>query len=340
MPALSVAFLGTGGIAEKHSLFLKDCSDVQIVGGCDIREDAVSSLWQRTWGDQDDVQCPPSFTDADQMYEQTKPDAVVICSPHTLHFEHCTQAIDRGCHVLVEKPMVTAAADAYKLRDKVKESGKVLIVAFNTSFSPEFSYVRNTIRDKSLGELRQVCGYLTQPWLRFVSGSGTWRMDPKLSGGGQAYDSGAHMFNSLCWSVESNVAKVQAFVDSLGHPVDINSNINVLFENGVMASIVISGECEAHVGHMTFIFTNGRIDVDGWGASWMNVHDDKGQVKYPKITDDMDPGAPAKNFVDAILGRADPRTGPNNGIVHSELMDAIYESARTGSVVTPKRGII
>jgi predicted dehydrogenase len=58
-------------------------------------------------------------------------------------------------------------------------------------------------------------------------------------------------------------------------------------------------------------------------------------VKYPVI-----PGraqTPDDNFIDAILGRAEPRTSLQNGIVQSELMDAIYESARTGLPAKPQR---
>jgi len=252
-----------------------------------------------------------------------------------LHFDHCMQALAHGCHVLVEKPMVTDSKDAYRLRDKINDSGKTFVIGYNTSCSAEFAYLRRTIRDGSLGRLIQVCGYLTQGWKSDTLGS--WRQDLALSGGGQAYDSGAHILNSLCWGVDAPVAKVHAFVDNCGIDVDVNTNINVLFENNVMASIVVSGDCSAAGAHMSFIFTDGRIDIDGWGATWMNVFDRKGQVKYPAVTADMDAGQPAQNFVDAILGRAEPRATVENGVVLSELMDQIYESGRTGTVAVPKR---
>ena len=47
------------------------------------------------------------------------------------------------------------------------------------------------------------------------------------------------------------------------------------------------------------------------------------------------PEGPDDNFIDAILGRAEPQTSPINGVIQSELMDAIYESARTGQVARP-----
>ena len=88
---------------------------------------------------------------------------------------------------------------------------------------------------------------------------------------------------------------------------------------------------------MTYIFDNGRIDIDGWGGSWIKVFDGSQQIENPPITDDMNAGNPDDNFIDAILGRAEPRTTPTNGIIQSELMDAIYESARTGQPARPKK---
>ena len=83
-----------------------------------------------------------------------------------------------------------------------------------------------------------------------------------------------------------------------------------------------------------FIFDNGRIDVDGWGGSWITVYEGRNKVKYPAITGAAQ--SPNDNFIDAILGRAAARTSAENGIVQSDLMDAIYESARTGKPAKPK----
>ena len=88
---------------------------------------------------------------------------------------------------------------------------------------------------------------------------------------------------------------------------------------------------------MALIFDNGRIEVDGWSGGWIRVFKGGEQLDPPPITDQMSAGSPDDNFIDAILGRAEPRTSPVNGIIQSELMDAIYESARTGLPAKPVR---
>ena len=82
-------------------------------------------------------------------------------------------------------------------------------------------------------------------------------------------------------------------------------------------------------------FEKGRVEVDGWGGSWIKVFKQgEGQIKYPPIKGQAE--TPNDNFINAILGRDEPMTSPLNGINQSELMDAIYESAKTGQIAHPK----
>jgi len=231
--------------------------------------------------------------------------------------------------------MVTSLDHAYKLADKVKETGKILTIGYNTPCSAEMYYLRECIRKKTLGNLELVTGFISQDWMRGTAGR--WRQDPALSGGGQAYDSGAHIFNSLCWNVESDIEEVFAFVDNHGTRVDINSVSSIKFSNGVLANITIGGNCPGGGTFMAFIFDGGRVEVDGWGAGWINIWRGAEKVKYPPITPEMGSPSPDHNFVDAILGRAEPRTSVRNGIIQSQLMDCIYESQRTGMPARPKK---
>ena len=181
-----------------------------------------------------------------------------------------------------------------------------------------------------------VTGYVTQNWTDFTAG--TWRQEPSLSGGGQAYDTGAHLLNSLCWSVESDVSEVFAYLDNHGTKVDVNSVINVRFVNGVLASMAVSGNCSSVGSDAAFIFEGGRVEIDGWSGRWIRIYDGNGQQKYPLITGQ--PQTPDDNFIDAIMGRAEPRTTPQNGIVQSQLMDCIYESAKDRKTGQTKGALI
>ncbi|MBD3180811.1 hypothetical protein GF312_00865 [Candidatus Poribacteria bacterium] len=334
MEKIRLAMIGCGGNSSGHARRMKGKPEVQIVAGCDVNTDIVDAYIERNLPEVKPK--PKAYDDLDKMLEEVKPDAVLISTPHTLHFEQGMKSLDAGCHVFMEKPMVTSAEHAYKIAEKVKETGKVFVIGYNTSCSANFYYLREQIRSGAFGKLELVIGYITQNWKKGTAGK--WRQNPELSGGGQTYDSGAHLLNSLCWSVESSVEEVFAFVDNVGTPVDINSSINVKFENGVFASIVVSGNCPSPGGtHMAFIFDGGRIEIDGWGGGWIKVFKGTELLEPPPITPEMSGGTPDDNFIDAILGKAEPRTNPVNGIIQSELMDAIYESAETDKPARPKR---
>lgn len=331
MSKVRVAIMGCGGMAGAHAGRYKNNPDVEIVACCDVDEPRVEAFIQRNLPDYKPK--PTVYTDPAKMYAQARPDAVSIVTPHTLHFEHGMQALQAGCHVLMEKPMVTDSDQAHKLAAEVKRSGKILCIGYNTPCTPEFRYLRELVRSKELGRLELVSGWLAQNWKRGTAGS--WRQDPKLSGGGQMYDSGAHLFNSLVWTVEQPIKEVQAFVDNQDTPVDINGTVNIKFADNTLASITISGNCPNDGAGMYLFFENGRVEIDGWGGSWIRIWKGRqGQVKYPVVEGQAE--SPNDNFIKAVLGKAEPQTSPTNGIQQSELMDAIYESARTGQIARPK----
>lgn len=328
MAKLRIGIIGCGGMGGVHARRLKAMAEVEVAALCDLTTEIAGAFRQQHFGDAGkDI---PVYAGSAALYAGTALDAVVIATPHTLHFAQGMEALDHGCHVLMEKPMVTRAADAYALAARVKESGKVFTIGYNTPCTPAFGYLREKIRSNAFGKLELVTGYLSQWWMKATAGK--WRQDPNFSGGGQAYDSGAHLMNSLVWSVESRPAEVFAFVDNHGTAVDINSVIAIRFENGVMASLCISGNCPAAAGPMSFLFDNGRVDIDGWGGSWLDVFV-KGEPESPELPK-LD-GTPDRNFVDSVLGRCVPLTSPLNGIYHTEIMDAIYRAATTGRAVKP-----
>lgn len=328
MAKIRVGIWGCGGYSGAHARRFAANNDVQVAALCSRSQANMEGLVARRLSAVEP--CPAFFTDPAEMLAEANLDAVAIVTPHTLHFEHAMMALDAGCHVLVEKPMVTKTADAVALERKVGETGKAMVVCYNTAFTLPCQYVRNAVRTGSFGRLEMVTGYLSQDWKRLTSGM--WRHDPSLSGGGQAYDSGAHMLNTVCWAVESRARDVMAFMDCQDDTVDINSAIAIRFDNGVLASLAVGGNCPTDGSHMSFLFDGGRIDVDGWKGEWIRAW--KGQEEVSDLPECAGEADPNTNFIDAIMGRSEPLCTARNGVVQCELMDAIYESAATGKPVS------
>jgi len=323
---INIGVIGSGGIISKHIRHLADRTDAGITALCDVVPDRIQATKETYFEDK----TVNGYATPEDMYNSETLEAVIITTPHTLHYGQAVQALEADCHVFLEKPMTTSSKDALQLAAKAEKQGKVVAVGYNTASRPVFQYLREQIRNKTWGSLEMVTGFLSQNWMTMTTG--LWRQDPALSGGGQAYDSGAHILNSLLWSVESEPETVFAFTDNKDCAVDINSVMSIRFANGVLANITISGNCVSDGGHMAFIFEQALVEIDGWGGSWIKVHA-KDQPETPEI--DIPEVFPIINFVETIQGKTQVAAGTKNGINHSLLMDGIYASARTGKPVNP-----
>ncbi len=328
MNAKRVGILGCGGFAGAHARRLKVVGDVRIVALADVSEEKMGGLVQRRL--QDYAPTPVFYTDVEQMFREARLDGVVIVTPHVLHFQQAVRALDAGCHVLVEKPMVLNAGEAAQLAAKVKSSGRKVVVGYNPPYTAAFQYLRETIRDGRLGRLQLVNGYLSQNWRKLTAGS--WRQDPEWSGGGQAFDSGAHLLAGICWAVGVAPEEVFAFIDKQETRVDINAVISARFAGGVMASVAVGGDCLSNGSHSAYLFEGGKIEIDGWGGQWVKAF--RGEETIADTSESGMEPAPDGNFVDVLHERAEPICGVDDGLRMAQLMDAMYKAARTGKPET------
>jgi predicted dehydrogenase len=261
------------------------------------------------------------------MYREQELDAVVICTPHSLHAGQALEALEAGCHVLIEKPMVTTLADARSIEKRSAANPELLLgVCFNPAYSPALERARQAVRDRRYGGLELVHGYLSQDWYRLTDG--TWRHDPAVSGGGQTMDSGAHLLNSLLSIVQSPVRTVYAVLSERERGIDINAALTVRFDNGVAASLAIGGNSPPDGGQTVLLFENGRIELDAWKGDWYRGIAADGTVDELLDLGEADPDGA---FIDAIRGGGPLAAGLREGVDTAALTDAIYRSAASGT---------
>ncbi|MCL2640236.1 MAG: Gfo/Idh/MocA family oxidoreductase [Phycisphaerales bacterium] len=321
---IKLALVGCGGMCYAHVNRLKDVPEAEVVALCDIKPEATEKMWKNSYGSDKSIRRYDSF----ESLMKDPPRGlrgVVLVTPHTVHFPHAMMALEKGYDVLVEKPMVTSSAHAKKLAAQVKKTGRHLQIAFQAPFCAEFAYIREALQNEAIGELQTITAYSCQGWKQATNLGNGWRQNPKLSGGGQMYDTGAHLFNSIAWLIDRPALEVYCRLDKKGTPVDINAAITILFEGGVLGSVTISGNTPGWQEGIWLAGDKGRL-VTGIHGGKLEHYDIKGQlIKYPRVTQaHFDP---TKNFVHCLLGVAEPRCTVRYGILHSWLMDALYESA-------------
>lgn len=327
---INLAIIGCGGMSHSHGDWLNDIPEAKVVALCDIKPENMDRLWKAKFGGREEIR---RYDSMEKLLKSPPKglDAVIIITPHTLHFPQAMAALDAGYHVLVEKPMVTSTAHAKKLAERVKKTGLLLQVSFQASYSCEFAYIRHVLQTGGIGELQTVTAWSHQAW-KPKGGKDTWkwRHDPKLSGGGQMYDTGAHLFNAIAWALDRPVEEVFCWIDNKGMPVDINAVMTIRWEGGVLGTVTISGNNPGWDEGIIIAGDQGRLHT-GIHAGRLEHYDTRGKIKYPPVT--FPNYTPDRNFVHCLLGKAEPMCPVRYGILHSWLMDALYRSAKTKAPV-------
>lgn len=325
-----IALVGCGGMAHWHAQQLQKIEEAKVVALCDPRAEQTAEFKQKYFND------ATEHATMEAMLESPPPklDAVVLVTPHTLHYNECKTALARGLHVLVEKPMVTSSAHAYDLWQRVKESKRKFAIGFQAPYTPEYQAIAKMRDSGFFGTPQIIAGWLAQGWKNATAK--TWRQDPQLSGGGQMYDSGAHVFNGIMWLMNSPVIEVACFYDNCNTAVDINGVAIMKFANGAMGSVSIGGNSPGWDVSIT-LQTDQMVLKTGPHGGWLDATRN-GKKYYPQVTQEDHPaaGTPHLNFIRAILDREELVSPVRYGVLHSVLMDALYESAEKHCPVAVK----
>jgi predicted dehydrogenase len=322
---LNFAFVGCGNMAGWHASELLKLGEVRIAAVIDPNPAAMAAFKQK--------HCP-----AAAEYESLETlllkapvdlDAVVIVTPHTLHFQQAKLALDHGLHVLVEKPMVTSTPDAYELWRAVNRSGKKLGITFQSPYTANFGYLATARDAGTLGKVHAISGWISQNWA--AQTADTWRQNPALSGGGFVCDTGAHLLNSVMWLMNDPVTEVSAVLDNLDRPVDITGSATLRFQNGAVASLTFAGSTPTFENSLTLFTDRYTIQTDAYGRK-LEMYGPDRTAFDPQIAP-TEGGTPHGNLVAALHGREPLRAPVRYGVLLSALMDAMYQSAGSGLTV-------
>ena len=161
---------------------------------------------------------PKGYADYREMLEAEKPDVVHICTPNDSHFDIAMFAMQRGIHVICEKPMTRTLDEARALVEYASAHDIINAVNFNCRFYPQILEARSTVQSGSLGNIRAVLGGYLQDWL-FWDTDYSWRLEPEISGESRAFaDIGSHWIDMV--EFVTGLRAVEVFADfETFHPV-------------------------------------------------------------------------------------------------------------------------
>jgi predicted dehydrogenase len=323
---IRVGFIGAGGISPGHYQRLHATGKAEVVALNDPSPESLQRFYKN---------CPgsdklPTYADYRDMLKAEQLDAVEIMSPHVFHTDQILTSLNKGLHVLCEKPMTCTIAEAKKVLKKAETSGKVLMLSYQRHFEPSFRYMREQIQKGALGKIEYVQAIQGQEWLRATKGS--WRQKKAISCGGQINDSGSHLVDIIMWVTGLRIQEVYAKMDNFGTEVDINSTLTMLFDNGALGSMSVVGNAPCWHEDHTIVGSKGAFYLrQGIGLIQEDATGKQVPIKFKKYDKDPD-----SNFIDCILGKDVPQTPPECGLRTIEVTEAAWRSAAEGKAVRVK----
>ncbi len=355
MSRLRIGIIGCGSIAnKKHMPSLKKINEVEMVAFCDIIEERAVKAAQ-DFG----AEGAKAYTDFDEMLKNEKLDVVHICTPNNMHAAATIASMEAGCHVMCEKPMAKNVEQAQQMLDAQKRTGKKLTIGYQNRFAPEQLYLHEACENGDLGEI-----YYAEAEAIRRRGVPTWGVfiDEEAQGGGPLIDIGTHALDMTLWhmnnykvkSVKGSVFKklgkqtrtgnVWGDWDTEKYTAEDSAFGFVTMENG--ATIIVKSSwainlADSREAMCVLAGTKAgadchdglRINTVKYGKQVIEkVATDIGGVTYngeKLYSSDIE----ARQWIDAILNDTDPCVLPEQAFVVTQILEAIYESAKTGKTI-------
>jgi len=326
-----VGIIGTGAMARTHLRQMLPREDTIVVALCEPSPaalDLAATEFSRVG-----LPIPPNEPDWSRFVERfaAQLDVAFIITPHVFHAAQTTACLEAGVDVLLEKPMVMNAPEAEALIATRDRTGRLLVVAFTGSLSPQVRAASRMIASGEVGALLNVNAVVWQDWA--VKTAGTWRQDPASSGGGFLFDTGAHMLNTVTDIAGQEIDQVAAWLDDDDRAVDIRGVIIARLGSGALVTMNGCGRAIPGYGSDVRVFCERatfrtgiwgeRLEMQKFGSRRLSP-----VRAVPKRT-------VWEQFLAVRSGSELNPSPPEVGLKMARLWDAIRESsARGGAVVS------
>lgn len=315
MSTTRFALIGTGGIAQTYSQAFRACDSSDLTAVADIDRDSAEAFAEPF---------KATFTENYRDLNTDDFDAVVVSTPPNTHREIATYFMDKGVHVLCEKPLCLSVEDAVAMAENAEKNGVVFTMATKFRFVEDIVKAKSLMASGAIGEVIQFENAFTAD----VDMTSRWNANAEVGGGGVLIDNGTHSVDIIRYFL-GGITDILA-VDA-GSKRDMSVDENVMMfaksKKGVVARIDLTWGINKELPNFVSIYgTSGTIHV-GWGESkyktssnpeW-NVFGtgyDKVQAFVSKLA----------NFRGAINGTDQLLVSPQDAVASVQVIDAAYKS--------------
>ena len=315
---LQFGIIGAGGIAQTYAQACSACEEVKVAAVADIRPDAASALAEG-------LKCQ-WFDSYEVMLDKTRFDAVIVCTPPATHCDICVHALERGIHVLCEKPLTLDVRSALRMAETARNAGLKLTMGSKFRYADDVVRAKSIVLSGILGEIILFENVFTSR----VNMSSRWNSDPRISGGGVLIDNGSHSVDLVRYFL-GPLADLQVVEGKRvqGLAVEDTVRMSVRSVGGVMGSVDLSWsmhkEQESYIG---IYGSHGTVFV-GWKESKYHQSSSRDWIVFGNGYDKNQAfGNQVKNFARSILGHENLVIDAEDAIASVEAIEAAYVALR------------
>ena len=332
---MKVAIIGCGLIGRKRALALEN--DDSLTACCDIQPEVAEKFAQ-------DFKCT-CFPDVSDLIAQADCEVVIVAVINKYIQEITESLVKAGKHVLAEKPLGRNPAESAGMVKAAALHKKLLKTGFNHRFHPALSKAKELFDSGLIGKLlfiRGRYGHGGRPGMEKE-----WRASKDLCGGGELLDQGVHLVDLSRWfagDIRTAFGKSRTkFWD-----IEVEDNAFMLLESdsGADIQLQVSWTNWKNIFSFEIFGTDGYLKIEGLGGSYGPETLEFGRRKKeggrPDVEvfefppEDISWVKEWKEFKVAISENRDPVGNGVDGLRANEVIEALYESSRSGRIITVK----
>ena len=353
---LRVGIIGCGGIANgKHMPNLHKIEEVEMVAFCDIVKEKANLAAAR-YGSKD----AKVYTDYKKLLKDESIDVVHVCTPNRSHGFITVASLEAGKHVMCEKPMAKTYADAKKMLEAAKKSGKKLTIGYQQRWRGDSLYLKEECEKGTLGDI-----YYARSIALRRRAVPTWGvfLNEFEQGGGPLIDIGTHALDLTLWMMDNYKPKMVVGTtfkkmgdqtqtanawgdwDPVKFTVEDSAFGFIVMENG--ATVVLESSWALNIAEpneAVMVLCGDEAGADMLDGLRMNyVKNNRQVIEKP----DFRTGGVAfyegkssepselecRAWIDAVINDKPVSTKPEQAIVVTQILEAIYKSAKSGRPV-------
>jgi UDP-N-acetylglucosamine 3-dehydrogenase len=256
MKKLKIGIVGLGRVASKtHIPVLKSLGNVEVVAGVEKNPERAERV-KRLFG------LARVYDRYEDMFDSEKLDGVYVCLPNFLHKDACIKALERGLHVLCEKPMGMSVKEAEEMTALAEAKGLVLMPGYKKRYARNFKRAKELIEDGLLGKIIQVQGIFVTPG-PYISWDpkSDWYLDEKWHG--VIYDTACHLVDLLLYLVPYEILDLKVVSQHGFDGYNTPTNVGCTFEmeGGIVGDLTVGWRASTDILSLSIHGTAGSINV-------------------------------------------------------------------------------